>query len=1064
MVSLPYPGQNDIIELPRETVRAELLRPVSVGRVQYGDDILTRTQLNNWLQSPTGRNEGGFPCLLGLNSLATYSPRTGTGMLMAPTPYWLVLRTSQLPRRRRFNKQSNGILSINKLSENVIQFHYDGRRLLSRGGRLTTNQNPLFRSRDWLSANQGPWENYAPTSSIKLTTNQNPLFRSRDWLSANQGPWEYVSCDAHIYGVVCHVESSTEGVSQEHVTDTEGDSTVHTNSILLIILACVTICLLVCGGVLLYTVKRGSIRFVPILHSPLGSCSTAENPYESPQHIYESVHQVMRKDSVDYYSTIPPYSALNKSPVPSLITLRVLGNYTQRDGVAQLCKMQGDLRSRGVRSNGPFYTLNHQQDLSWREIKLCSESQCRLAVSFFSLSRDGNQIDPRQYPQSVSQSGNSVTYLVTFLEGSGPVLFVVCSTGGLSQEPHTLHLIWVVGPVLGYPPRRTPSWHLAMNINPADGHIFGFTEGWATGTQIGTKNNSLTMDYLDHFVWMEPANYIAIHITALASAKVTTTSPQPRVPESSNTRYFTKFIIIFDAKRHKIDTSRLLHSKDNRVNCVVEWFLFSSGQRCQFDNKSGHLSSQLISVSFWHNLIYIYYYYYISLPTTIPSLLYSGRRVVSDGGPIQVEIAHDAKNIPTDPIFGVGGELAFNWRYTENGHRIVLTGGHLSEEDSTDSNTRGLGNDIYCNPLTGETLANGAGAFDISVIQDCPFPICTSYQLMGTDQRSPARLKNGPVFGNYAIYIAEDSSWFPGPGEELQGVVSPYKIWAETRYLGHVDWLSANQGPVFPDSVGIEVTPDNSTLLVSEGALYRITRICIKTGEVIGHLPGPSLGSVDNIRRSGTGEYWFGLSAGWVYKTDNSGNLMLVLEIPTVDTRAFSEVLHWDKGTSFSYEVTPIILPCCAVCPFAARKRSDSLVSRVTDYGHLKQLFVCEWISRTRKRGSFLIRSDNLKQEPIETSKQPIINRYLGHVTGADKNSIQNSKYIKEMAYPIQPALWLARSINNCLRNSLFKSRDWLSANQGPVLILLYLRAFRLDLTTQAVQREAHHGESFWKM
>eukprot|EP00116_Pleurobrachia_bachei_P012911 sb/3473173/ len=23
-----------------------------------------------------------------------------------------------------------------------------------------------------------------------------------------------------------------------------------------------------------------------------------------------------------------------------------------------------------------------------------------------------------------------------------------------------------------------------------------------------------------------------------------------------------------------------------------------------------------------------------------------------------------------------------------------------------------------------------------------------------------------------------------------------------TRYLGHVDWLSANQGPVFPDSVG----------------------------------------------------------------------------------------------------------------------------------------------------------------------------------------------------------------------------------------------------------------------
>eukprot|EP00116_Pleurobrachia_bachei_P017175 sb/3477437/ len=42
---------------------------------------------------------------------------------------------------------------------------------------------------------------------------------------------------------------------------------------------------------------------------------------------------------------------------------------------------------------------------------------------------------------------------------------------------------------------------------------------------------------------------------------------------------FTKFIIIFDAKRHKTDTSHLLHSKDDRLNCVVEWFLISRGGR-----------------------------------------------------------------------------------------------------------------------------------------------------------------------------------------------------------------------------------------------------------------------------------------------------------------------------------------------------------------------------------------------------------------------------------------------------------------------------------------------------
>eukprot|EP00116_Pleurobrachia_bachei_P013366 sb/3473628/ len=39
-------------------------------------------------------------------------------------------------------------------------------------------------------------------------------------------------------------------------------------------------------------------------------------------------------------------------------------------------------------------------------------------------------------------------------------------------------------------------------------------------------------------------------------------------------RCFTKFIIVFEKNRQKIDTSRLLHSKDNRSNCVDEWFLF----------------------------------------------------------------------------------------------------------------------------------------------------------------------------------------------------------------------------------------------------------------------------------------------------------------------------------------------------------------------------------------------------------------------------------------------------------------------------------------------------------
>eukprot|EP00116_Pleurobrachia_bachei_P016930 sb/3477192/ len=85
-----------------------------------------------------------------------------------------------------------------------------------------------------------------------------------------------------------------------------------------------------------------------------------------------------------------------------------------------------------------------------------------------------------------------------------------------------------------------------------------------------------------------------MRVIALASAKVTTTSPKPRMPESSNTFFHDKSlsILVFEIqhrpksnkcpgststynfleKLQEIDTSRLLHSKDNRLNCVIGGF------------------------------------------------------------------------------------------------------------------------------------------------------------------------------------------------------------------------------------------------------------------------------------------------------------------------------------------------------------------------------------------------------------------------------------------------------------------------------------------------------------
>ena len=34
---------------------------------------------------------------------------------------------------------------------------------------------------------------------------------------------------------------------------------------------------------------------------------------------------------------------------------------------------------------------------------------------------------------------------------------------------------------------------------------------------------------------------------------------------------FTKFIINFEERRYEINTSRLFHCKDNRLNCVAEY-------------------------------------------------------------------------------------------------------------------------------------------------------------------------------------------------------------------------------------------------------------------------------------------------------------------------------------------------------------------------------------------------------------------------------------------------------------------------------------------------------------
>ena len=55
-----------------------------------------------------------------------------------------------------------------------------------------------------------------------------------------------------------------------------------------------------------------------------------------------------------------------------------------------------------------------------------------------------------------------------------------------------------------------PVWHLAMNLNPNDGHIMHYCEGWHMDIDMGRKEEAFDKDYINRTVRKLPINYIAI--------------------------------------------------------------------------------------------------------------------------------------------------------------------------------------------------------------------------------------------------------------------------------------------------------------------------------------------------------------------------------------------------------------------------------------------------------------------------------------------------------------------------------------------------------------------------
>ena len=137
-----------------------------------------------------------------------------------------------------------------------------------------------------------------------------------------------------------------------------------------------------------------------------------------------------------------------------------------------------------------------------------------------------------------------------------------------------------------------------------------------------------------------------------------------------------------------------------------------------------------------------------------------GRKIATKEGSEQFFTVQNTANNSDDPIFSVGGDLAINWWYGNNGARIALTGGHLSAENIDDDNTHGLGNHFSVNGITGK-IDDPGNEHEISNIQDCPYPFCPTLnvKIQGTDHGD--HFKSGPVYGNYALYVSKNAQRFP---------------------------------------------------------------------------------------------------------------------------------------------------------------------------------------------------------------------------------------------------------------------------------------------------------------
>lgn len=115
-----------------------------------------------------------------------------------------------------------------------------------------------------------------------------------------------------------------------------------------------------------------------------------------------------------------------------------------------------------------------------------------------------------------------------------------------------------------------------------------------------------------------------------------------------------------------------------------------------------------------------------------------------------------------DPIFAKDGALTFNWRYSDNGVRIgnsqtFCGDGGLPGENVNSDDYLGLGNDI------GVQNSNPNLWLEVG-LQDCG----SSWRNRAQGADHGNLVYNGPLYGQYAVYISDEATTFPCEGIDLE--------------------------------------------------------------------------------------------------------------------------------------------------------------------------------------------------------------------------------------------------------------------------------------------------------